>query len=544
MDCLFKSMTAGVLQSSAPVMGKDAQRCKMRFLLNVVSKAWRRRAACGVCLSVIATGLALTLAGCAVDQGSRPQAGMVGGTLAPVADVPRSEVYIVPPMGAPSPPQASPSIVQVQYSAVQKTSEPAAEASAPETLAAPRAIAAGMSLDQAISATLLADPKIRAGLEATHQANADLLTSSLPPNPTLTVDGQYLPFKPLTPTNPGGPPQMDVQVGYPIDWFLFGKRTAAMASAQLGVQQSEADYADLIRQRVTATALAFFDVLEAKSLLDLARQDTANLTRLEAATRNAVDAGGRPVVELNRVRLDLLKSQQDLREANSALAVAKAKLRAQFGRKDADPSFDVAGNLDSPLTAEPLPIEEALALAEQNRPDIQSLRVQFSKAQADALVEQRKAFPQITPQFGYSRQYQTSFGSPDFDGWDATLTATLPLFDRNQGNRAKAHSVAVQNCYNLQAGLVDLRAEIVEVVRDFSTAYQNAKSVAQEQLKLAAGVRNSITKAYDAGGRPLIDVLDAERSYRDTYRLYISSRANYWRSVYKYNSAIGKQVTQ
>jgi len=57
-------------------------------------------------------------------------------------------------------------------------------------------------------------------------------------------------------------------------------------------------------------------------------------------------------------------------------------------------------------------------------------------------------------------------------------------------------------------------------------------------------VRDSITKAYDVGGRPLIDVLDAQRTYRDTYRLYISSRANYWRSVYKYNSAIGKQVTR
>ena len=44
---------------------------------------------------------------------------------------------------------------------------------------------------------------------------------------------------------------MDVQVGYPIDWFLFGKRAAAMASARQGVRQSEADYADLVRQRVT-----------------------------------------------------------------------------------------------------------------------------------------------------------------------------------------------------------------------------------------------------------------------------------------------------
>ena len=284
-----------------------------------------------------------------------------------------------------------------------------------------------------------------------------------------------------------------------------------MASARLGVRQSEADYADLIRQRVTTTAIAFYDVLEAKSLLDLARQDTENLTRLEAATRRAVDAGGRPVVELNRVRLDLLKSQQDLREADSALAVAKAKLRRSLA---ATMPTQLRRGWQSrfALDCGTVPIEEAYALAQQNRPDIQSLRVQVSKAQADTVVERRKAFPQITPQFGYSRQFQTPIGSPDVDSWDASLTATLPLFDRNQGNRAKAQSVAAQNCYNLQAGLVDLRAEIEEVVRDFSTAYQNARSVAQEQLKLAAEVRDSITKAYDAGGRPLIDVLDAQRT--------------------------------
>ena len=435
-------------------------------------------------------------------------------------------------------------MIQVPYSPKPEPSPPGRESLLPETLPTPRPIGAALSLDQAISATLLADPKIRAGLEAIHQANGDLLTSSLLPNPTLITDGIFLPITRFTPTNPGGPTQMDVQVGYSIDWFLFGKRAAAMASARLGVRQSEADYADLIRQRVTTTATAFYDVVEAKSLLNVAHEVTENLTRLATATRKAVDAGGRPLVELNRVRLDLLKSQQDLRVAESALAIAKAKLRAQFGRADPDPAFDVAGDLDAPVTEVPLGVEEAFVIAQQSRPDIQSLRVQYSKAQADGVVEQRKAFPQVTPQFGYCRQFQTPIGVPDADTWDVTLTVTLPLFDRNQGNRAKAQSVAVQDRYNLQAGLVDLRAEIEEAVQNLNTAYQNARSVAPEQLKLAAEVRDSITKAYGAGGRPLINVLDAERSYRETYQLYISARADYWRAVYKYNSAIGKQVTR
>ena len=432
-------------------------------------------------------------------------------------------------------------VVQVQYSSPQEPVKPVEMP--PWAVRLPPPGPAPMSVNEAISATLLADPKIRAGFETVHQASADWLTASLPPNPSLITQGQYLPLQPFTPAVPGGPTEFDVQMAYSIDWFLFGKRAAAMASAGLGMRQSEADYADLLRQRVTATATAFYDVAEAKGLLVLAREDTENLTRLEAATRRAVEAGGRPVVDLKRVRLDLLKSQQDVREAESALDDAKGRLRAQLGRTDFDPSFDVDGNLDAPLTAKPLPDEEAFALAQENRPDIQSLRTQVAKAEADVVVERRKAYPQVTPQLGFTRQDEAQAGFPDANSWYAQLTATVPLFDRNQGNREKAQSVAVQNRYNLRSGLVDLRAEIEKAVCDLNTAYENARSVAQEQVKLAADVRDSITKAYHAGGRPLIDVLDAERTYRETYRLYVSSHADYWRAVYKYNSAIGKQIT-
>jgi len=400
-----------------------------------------------------------------------------------------------------------------------------------------------LNLNQVIRGTLLADPKIRAGLEAIRQANADYTTSSLLPNPTLLTDALLLPFTEFTPTKTGGPPQTDALVSYPIDWFLFGKRAAAMVSATHGVRQSEADYADLVRQRVRDAALAYFDVLEAKGLLEVAHQDVESLTKLEAATHRAVDAGGRAGVDLNRIRLDLLTSQQALREAESAYVIAKANLRAFLGRSDADPTFDAAGSLDVALTAEPLPVEEAMALAQQNRPDIQSLRWQVTKADADSVVARRNAYPQVTPQFGYTGQFQTSaIGQPNANSWDAAMTMTVPLFDRNQGNRAKADSVAAQNRLNLQAGVVDLRAEIEQVVQELRTARQNATAIAEQQLKLAAQVRDSITTAYEAGGRPLIDVLDAQRNYRETYRLYISSRADYWRSVYRFSAAVGKQV--
>ena len=385
-------------------------------------------------------------------------------------------------------------------------------------------------------------------MEVIIQAKADLWTSSLFPNPTMLVDGLMLPTRGVTPERTSGPTQMDVFASYPIDWFLFGKRAAAMSSARLGVRQSESDYADLIRQRVATTATAFYDVVEAKEQLKLAHEDVANLKKVEAITEKAVKVGNRAKVDLDRIRLDMLKSEQAVREAESALEVAKAKLRSLFGRTDPDPAFDVTANIDAPLTAELIPLEKAYALAQENRPDIQSLRWQVDKARADVVVEDRKRFPEVTPAVGYTRQYQgPALAQPDADSWNVSITTTVPLFNRNQGNRMKAQSIAVQNSFNLDGALVDLRAEVTQTYQDFDTAQKNAQAIAQDQKKSAQDVLDKITQSFEApgaGGMRYVDVLDAQRSYRDTYRAYISSRANYWRSAYRFSAAIGKQIAQ
>lgn len=405
--------------------------------------------------------------------------------------------------------------------------------------------AVALTLDQAINFCLVNDPKIRMGLEAIRQAKADSWTASLAPNPEVAVAGGLLPLNgPFTENRPGGPPEFSLGFSYSVDWFLFGKRAAAMASSAIGISVSEADYANLIRQRVTETSLAFYDVMEARELLEVARQDVTNLERIEGVTVKAVDNGGRPKVELNRVRLDLLNVRRTLRDAQCAHVSAKARLRALLGGNLSDMTFDAAGSLDGPLTAEPLTVDEACVVAGQNRPDVLALRRKITKAEADTVVERRNALPEMSTDFGYTRQYQRCIGSPDVSAWGTGITMSVPMFNRNQGNRTKAASVVGQSNCELRTALIDLRAEIEQAVESLLTAKQNAASVAQDELQLAGQVRDSINQAYSVGGRPLVDVLDAQRNYRETYRIYISSRANYWRALCNYNSALGKQATQ
>lgn len=399
-----------------------------------------------------------------------------------------------------------------------------------------------LTLDQAIDTCLRADPKLHAGYQAVRQANADALSASLLPNPQLFTDGQLLPFNgSFTPTTQGGPTQQDANLIYPVDWFLFGKRMAAMAGAEASVRISEAEYADLVRQRVLETAVAFFDVVEANTLLEIAQQDVQGL---DDALRKAKHEGGNTELELNRVRLSLLSSRRSQRDAESAVVTSMAHLRSILGEVIGIPRFDAMSSLDKPRFVNPIPVEDAFALALQFRPDIAALRTKVDQARTNAITERRKAYPAVAAQLGYTHQYQQSLGFPDANSWNAAVTMSLPFFDRNQGNCSKASSVILQTQEELRLAEAQLRAELETSINELRTARINADSVAQEQLELAAAVRDSMNQSYETGKCPLSDMLDAQRVYRDTLRLFISSRADYWRAAYKFDAAIGQQMTR
>lgn len=402
----------------------------------------------------------------------------------------------------------------------------------------------GFTLDQVIRTALEADLVIQAAREALTQAQADLVTVSLPPNPQLSSSQTLLPLDhAFTVRRQGGPPQFDVELSYPIDWFLFGKRAAAMASARLAVDVAAAEVAEVIRQRVAGTIAAFYNLLEAQALLALARENLDDLGRIEAITAARVALGGVGTIELDRVRLAVFDGQREVRTRETALAVATAQLRAFLGFTEATPALAVQGSLDVPTPATPLSVEDALALAERHRPDLLALRLQLAKAETDLRVEQKKAYPVVIQTLGYTRQFQEkAIGFPDVNAWGVGIDVSVPLFDRNQGNRAKAQSVQRQAHLSLRAKLVDLRAEVEQAVKEYQAAYITVTTDDPARLKVAENVREKIRAAYELGGKSLLEVLDAQRAYRETSQLYLTSRAHYWRSLHRLNAAIGSQV--
>jgi cobalt-zinc-cadmium efflux system outer membrane protein len=91
-----------------------------------------------------------------------------------------------------------------------------------------------LTLPLAVALCVNQNFRVLAGGQRVRMAEGDLITSSLIPNPTLSADCQLIPLRHVDVDNELGPPQWDASVSFPVDWFLFGKRVAAMEAAQLG----------------------------------------------------------------------------------------------------------------------------------------------------------------------------------------------------------------------------------------------------------------------------------------------------------------------
>jgi cobalt-zinc-cadmium efflux system outer membrane protein len=396
-----------------------------------------------------------------------------------------------------------------------------------------------ISLSQAVAASLQ-NPVMLAAREAIAQARAELLSATVLPNPTLGIEAGLLPLsRRYTAQDPGGPSELAFALSYPVDGLLFGKRRAAAASAEIAIRLAETQVADEARLRVLETTLAFYAVLEADALRAIAVQAVQDVQRSVSAIERAVSSGGRPQVELGRMRLELHSAKREERAAELALVTAKTGLRALMGM-GAESPIEVENVLDAPLTQGPSPREQAFVAASTARPDIQAVRLQVEKAHRDEVLERRNAWPETSLGLGIARQFQQAIGASDVTAWGATLEVALPLFDRKQGPRSRAASLARQAELELSAALVELHAEVDEAVQTLDLALVNANEIARTDLELATKLRDSVQMSYNAGGRSLLEMLDALRGYREISRAYVSSRAAYWRALARYQSALGK----
>ncbi len=388
-----------------------------------------------------------------------------------------------------------------------------------------------LTLDQAIDLALASSPALKATRTQIDQTKAQEITAGLRPNPVLQGDSQFLPiFNPsqFTFDNFNQTQQYDIGIGYLFE--RGGKRQRRIQAARDQTEVTRFQVRDAERGLVFSVAQQFVNAQLAKANLDFATQALESFRKTVDISETRYKAGDISQGDLLKIKLQLLQFETDLSSARVALQQAMITLRQLIGYDAVAADFQIVGELAyQPLTESREQIE---ATALQNRPDLAAARQSAVAAHSQLALAKADAKQDLTTALSYSHTSGLSSSSFSFN-------IPLPIFNRNQGEIQRSRFAETQAHYNA-------RAAEDTVLKDVEAAYEQTKAnesvvslYLSGYLKQAQQSREISEFAFRQGAVSLIDLLDAERSYRSTELAYRQAVANYALALQQLRQAEG-----
>jgi outer membrane protein, heavy metal efflux system len=115
----------------------------------------------------------------------------------------------------------------------------------------------------------------------------------------------------------------------------------------------------------------------------------------------------------------------------------------------------------------------------------------------------------------------------------------LPIFDRNQGEIARTRFALTQAEFTSTAAGQAVLTDVDNAFESVRNAEQVVKLYVSGYLDQARQSREITEYAYRRGAASLLDLLDAERSYRSTALSYREALATYMAGVEQLREAVG-----
>ncbi len=400
-------------------------------------------------------------------------------------------------------------------------------------LAAPGARAqTALTWDQVKARFRAGNPTLLAGQNMVDESRAGEITAFLRPNPnvTFTVD-QVDPFS----GNPYRP------FGFALPYISFDylhererKRELRLESAQQATGIAESEQLDLERNLLFGLQSAFVQALEAKALLQSARENLEYFNRELEINRSRLNAGDIARMDFNRMVLLRTQYESDYETAQVNSRTAKITLLTLLNDRTPVDRFEVTGPFE--FSDRLAPLEEFHAMALDARPDLRAAVAAVDKAHTDhkLAVANGSTDPTFGVDFARNPPIPLYFG--------VSVSIPLRIFDRNQGEKARTE-IDIQHAERLQtAARAQVFSDVDSAYFTLVSALNLLKPYRDVYLETATDVRDTMSFSYQRGQAALVDYLDAQRDYRAVRVAYLNLVGAYLTAAAQLSLAVGREV--
>jgi len=310
-----------------------------------------------------------------------------------------------------------------------------------------------------------------------------------------------------------------------------------VAESQSRLAAAELGYSIAVQSLLEQVASDYYGVLADDRIVAVqeAAVDSAasHLQQVQARIRAGVAAE----VDVYTAQDDFACAELALVDARRDATLARARLKTSMG---VSATFPLTLGLPQPMSAAAVPsLEEAIATAEQTRPDVRraSTLVEATRSSLDLAKIGRGPASSVSATYDWGYINWES-GQPS---WQAGLVLSWPLFD---GGAAEADVVAAraalaasqaqfQSVVN-QAGF-EVESALAEVKRAQERVRTTATSVAAADARLRAAEGK-----YQQGVGILLEVTDARAALTDALAGQVQAEYDYRTSLVTLERALGR----
>jgi cobalt-zinc-cadmium efflux system outer membrane protein len=315
--------------------------------------------------------------------------------------------------------------------------------------------------------------------------------------------------------------EIEIDVTQDIMELIQMRQRRAVARADLDAARARAVAATV--ELVASVERAYIDMVAAQQELELRQTafDAASASA-EIAERQR-GAGNIAEVAVERERRQREQARIELGRAQVDAETAREALNEVLGLSGDETRWTIANRL-AELPAEQPRLDDLERNAIASSLDIAALRADAEAAAGRVGIARVRAF---VPELGVG----IAADHTD-EGWDLgpALSIGIPLFNQQQGPRARAHAELKRSRNEAMATAIDLRARARAVRQRVLGAYAEARHLRDVVLPQGQRIVDETLKQYNAMNASTFELLSARRDLVDAGRQYIDAVRRFWRA--------------
>lgn len=364
--------------------------------------------------------------------------------------------------------------------------------------------------DDAELARLVWDRSVELQAARVHiaQAQADVAKALTLPNPGLDVSYNTIPVGPHNPVTEPFFSIPNLQVGV-SELVELGKRGPRQDSTAAFARATVLDAREQLRQRFFDVKELYADIATSQARIASFTQLVEGAARLSELERARATNGETSSLDSDRARLEEAKLRSNLAEENERLRAGLRGCTLALGEQcEAFPDAAAATAFLERLTV--APAERAL----DRRPDLESLSAQAEAAHAAQTLAQRRAIPDLTVRFGYTKDWFVTSGNQP-NSLFVGVSVPLPVFDHGQHD-AQAAAVLASATERARALLVESSTRSLAGISTELAAFEQRRAKLRgETIPLAKAIVDRLNEAVGRGAGSLQDLILARRTLEE-----------------------------